>query len=128
MAAMASSSSAGTMVPVGFDGVATSTPAVSSSHAAGDPVRGELPRRVGVDGDGPSGRAQHAEEVAVARVAGVGQQHVLAGIDGGGQREQQRARGARGDDHALGCDVHAEALGVHRGDRLPQRRDAERRV
>ncbi|MNN04883.1 hypothetical protein D3C81_1176230 [compost metagenome] len=68
-----------------------------------------------------------AQEVAVARIAGIGQQPVLARIDQQGAGQKQRAAAAGGDEDALGVYAHSVALGIEARQRLAQRRQAARR-
>lgn len=60
------------------------------------------------------------QEVAVARVAGVGQQPVLARIDQQTAGQQQRTGSARGDEDPFRVDAHPVALVVETCNRLAQ--------
>jgi len=80
----------------------------------------------GIHRQRPCHALEAADQVAVGRIAGVGQQPGVAGVGGRGQRQHQRARGARGDDDALGGDVGPYAVLVEARDRLAQRGQAER--
>ena len=100
------------------------------------PGRGDLRRRrlevaFRADGDGLRSTFVGAQDVAVARVAGVGQQPFVTGVGQAGEGQVERAGGAVGDGDAAGRHVdavaptveiadcqaqfgQAEGLGVHR--------------
>ncbi|MNE13038.1 hypothetical protein D3C80_1058640 [compost metagenome] len=67
-----------------------------------------------------------AQEVAVARVAGIGEQPVLARIHQQGAGQQQGATAAGSDEDALGVYAHSVTPGIEAGQRLAQRRQAAR--
>ena len=73
-------------------------------------------------GDAVGGR----DEVSVARVARVGQQHLVVAVDEREARELQRGRCAGGDDDAARRDVQAEARCVPAADALAQGDEAGR--
>ena len=62
--------------------------------------------------------------MAVAGVARIRHQHLVAALDQRQAGELQRRRGARGDHDARRVDLHAEALRVPLRDALAQRREA----
>ncbi|MNM84809.1 hypothetical protein D3C81_969090 [compost metagenome] len=72
------------------------------------------------------GALHQAQEVPVARIAGVGQQPVLARIDQQAAGQQQGTGTARGDEDASGVDGQAVARGIEAGDGLAQLRNAAR--
>ena len=92
-----------------------------------DQLRVQLVAALRADRHQLRGALDQAQEVAVARVAGIGQQPVLAGVDQQAGGEQQGTGAARGDQDALGVERHAVALGIEAGQRLAQLRNATRR-
>ena len=105
---MRCSSSGAIEVPVGLDGDASSTPRVLSFQAASHFLAGELEALLG------GGRNQHrrafggADEMPVARIARVGHQDFVAGLDQGQAGQLQRGRCAGRDDDAAGRHVDAK--------------------
>ena len=53
----------------------------------------------------------------VARIAGVGHQHLVSRVDERAARERERGGGAGGDDDAFGVDVDSESVTVVARDR-----------
>ncbi len=120
-------SSRDSTLPVGLAGEAE-----QGADAVGIPMRGDMPRRqliVTIR----TGRYQlctgfdQAQEMAVAGIAGVGEQPVASGVHQQAAGEQQRTGAAGRDQHALGVDLQAVALAVEGGDGLAQRRQSARR-
>ena len=113
-------------VPVGFDGEASSTPRVRSVHACLDARGVELPARFGWRRQQHRHALGRGDEVAVAGVARVRQQHLVVAVDQREAGELQRRRGAGRDDDAARGDLEAEATAIPAGDGLAQRRLAGR--
>jgi hypothetical protein len=95
--------------------------------AVGDEPGGQLVVGHRPDRDADRQPLAHADQIAVARIAGIGQQHLVIRVDGGGQRQQQRPRSPGGDDDLPRRYVHAETVCVIAADGLPQLGDPERR-
>ena len=91
-----------------------------------DQVRRQLVVGIRTDGDADRRPFEHADEVAIARVAGIGQQDAVVPVHEQRHHQQQRGRRARGDDDALRRHGHAVVVRVVRGDRAPQLGKAER--
>ncbi len=112
VAAIARSSSGATCVPVGFDGDAISAPRVRAVPRALDQAGGKLVARFGPDRNADGVALEHADEMAVARVARVGEQDLVVAVDEERHHQQQRRGRSGGHDHALRRDRDAEALGI----------------
>ena len=83
-------------------------------------VRSQLVTHIGADRDQLRGAFHQAQEMPVARIAGVRQQPVLAGVHQQAAGQQQ-GTGTTGSDHdPLGIDVQAITLPVETGDRHAQ--------
>ena len=108
----------------GCCGDASSTPRVAGLQCARHRGGVELEARRRRGRQQPRRGASARHEVPVAGVAGVGHQHLVAGLEQRQAGQLQRRRRARGDDDARRVDVHAEARAVPAGDALAQRGQA----
>ena len=116
------------IVPVGLAGLATSTPLQRRLAMRGQQrVAGQRVAGVGVGLDLHRHAAERGEDVAIGRIARHRDRDAVAGLEHRQERQHEGARGAGGDDDALGVDRTAIGLVVVLGDPRPQRRDAERR-
>ena len=79
------------------------------------------------DGNEPRHSAQRVHEMAVARIARIGEEHFVLGIEEDAQREQQRRARARGHDDATCGNFDVVAVVVELGDRFAQLGKAQRR-
>mmetsp|Transcript_53113 Transcript_53113/g.124155 ORF Transcript_53113/g.124155 Transcript_53113/m.124155 type:complete len:405 (-) Transcript_53113:1279-2493(-) len=86
----------------------------------------KLEARRGIGGQQARGRVRRRHEMAVAGVARVGHEHLVTPLEEREAGELQRRRGAGRDGDALRGDVEPEALTVPGGNRLTERRQAER--
>ena len=115
------------MVPVGLAGLATSTPASGflamrgAQAFAGD---GKAGRRVGLDQHRLA--AERGEDVAIRRIAGIGDGDAVARLEHRQKRQDESGRRAGGHDHAVGAHRHAIGFRIVPRDARPQRRNAER--
>ncbi len=73
----------------------------ASGPVARDRLRRELVVLRGTDGHADRRPFEHAHEVPVARIAGVGEQHLLVPVQQQRHHQQQRRGRARGDDDPL---------------------------
>ncbi len=94
---------------------------------ARDRFRRELVVLRGADRHAERRAFEHPHEVAVARVARIGEQHLLVAVHQQRHHQQQRRRRARGDDDPLRRDVDAERVAVVARDRAAQLGKSERR-
>ena len=124
---MRASSAGAISVPVGFEGLAMMMPRVFSRQDGAHRGRVGLEGLLGAHIEALRYAFEGADEVAVARIARVGQQPAVSGLGQRREHQEQRARSARGDEDAFGSDIQAEALPVMRGDRLPQLGQAQSR-
>ena len=92
-----------------------------------DQIGGKLVIRLRPDRNADGFPLEHADEMPVARIAGIGQQDLVVAIDEERHDQQQRGGRTGGHDHAFGGDGDAEALGIVPRNRLPQLRNAQRR-
>src|SRR5262249_52006251 len=65
------------------------------------------------------------DEVRIARVVGIAQHHLVAGIEKVAEQEQHRRRGTGCDEDLVGRDRHPVGPRVVLHDRLPERQDPE---
>ena len=79
------------MVPVGLAGLATSTPGEIRRQVA----RHRLEAVLGAGGDAHGLEVERAQDVAVARIAGLADRHLLAALEEAGEGEDEGRRGAR---------------------------------
>ena len=114
-------------MPVGFEGEAIRTPRVAAGPVPLDQRGRQLVARLGSDRQGERFALEHADEMAVARIARVSKQDLLATIDQQCHHQQQRRRRARRDDDTPRVDLHAIVVGVVTRDRLAQFGQAQRR-
>ena len=96
------------MVPVGLAGLATSTPARSGVEVAGRRLEAVL--RPG--GDADRLEVERAQDVAVARIAGLADRHLLAALEERGEGEDEGGRRAGGHHHPAGVEVDAVPVAV----------------
>ncbi len=92
-----------------------------------DQARRQLVVRLGTDRNGDRLPFEHADEMAVARIGGIGKQDAVVAVDDQREHQQQRRRRAGRDNHAFGRDVHAVVVRIVARDRRAQRRQTQRR-
>ncbi len=68
---------------------------------------------------------ERLQDIAIRRVAGIGERHLVAGIERGEETEQERARRAGGDNDALDRHIDAVFVLVMTRDARAQHRHAE---
>jgi hypothetical protein len=87
--------------------------------------RGGLEPGRGVDRHRDDVDVEGLEDVAVGRVARLRHRDPVAGVEGGQERQDERARGPRRDRHALRRDLEPVPLPVVPRDSLTQHRQAQ---
>ena len=97
----------------------------------GPPRVGQQPRvglkpRARVGGQAHRLKVQRPENVAIRRIAGVGDRHPRARVEQREKRQQEGAGGPGGDRDPLRRDAQPVALGVAAGDAFAQGRQAQR--
>ena len=112
------------IVPVGLAGLAMISPSSAPTSASSSGCR--LVMRVLADRDQHRLDAERRQDVAIGRIAGHGEPDPVAGLESSEKGEQKRGRRAGRDDDLGGIDRNPVLRPVIAGDRLPQRRDAER--
>ena len=115
------------MVPVGLAGLATSTPASGFFACAARRLSPVMAKRVvGVGLDQHRLAAERRQDVAIRRIARIGDRHAVARLEHRQKRQDESGRRAGGHDHAVGAHRHAIGLGIVPRDARAQRRNAER--
>ncbi len=114
------------MVPLGLAGLATRTPA---SGACSVGARQHFGRQHmaggGVGLDLHNLKAERPQQVLVGRIAGCGDRHPLAGIEGAEEGQVEGGRGAGGHHDALGGNVEAVGFRIVAGNPRPERPRAQ---
>ena len=123
----AASASRVIMVPVGLAGLATSTPLSGFCRCAAISASGDSTQRVVGRGlDQHRLAAERGQDVAVRRIAGIGERHPVAGLEQRQERQDEAAGRTGGDHHAAGIEREAVGVRIVAGDARAQRRHAER--
>ena len=109
------------MVPVGFAGLPTSTPfngvcAMRRQQC----LAGQRMPGFACCFDQHRLAAERGEDVAVRRIAGHGHRNAVAGLEHGKERQDERARRARGHHDPRRIDVAAVSIAVMPRDPFPQ--------
>ena len=115
------SASASIMVPVGLAGLATTTPASGFLRCAAISALAVSAQRVSAAVvDQHRLAAERGEDVAVRRIAGIGQRHPVAGFEQRQERQDEAAGGAGGHHHPAGIERQIVGLAVMAGDARAQ--------
>jgi hypothetical protein len=123
-AASISAASAGrsSIVPVGFAGEATISPAIPSGRSSGRGLEAVLDPR----GDAHGREAQRLQDLPVGRIARIAHRHPVARVEERREGQKERARGARRHDHPRGVEVHPVPVPVEPRDAGAERGQPER--
>ena len=123
----AASASGRIMVPVGLAGLATRSPASFCLRCSASTASGVTAQRVDVVGlDQHRLAAERLEDVAIGRIAGIGDADAVAGLEHRKKSQDETRRRAGGDDHPRRIEIDIIGLAIMARDPRPQRADAER--